>query len=220
MELPVTAIFLPLRSSAGSVWAAVQWAELGNWSHWKITVWKTRLLISRVGSQSVLKALHLWLTTEGLEVDKLWPWHHPLCLSDSDRKHVGICKATKTQGAHSSGRDLQTEIQKVLLTGSLAPMKGLFHQIICPHCPHFTVHIFIFSLHVFYRYPMGPSNFCNIPHARIFFTKWQPDPHDSFSEIILSYKAPTSTKFQPSPNNQPRCWVPLVSGCFSHTCGN
>lgn len=69
-------------------------------------------------------------------------------------------------------------------------MKSLFNQIICPHCPRFSVHIFILSLHVSYGYPMGPANFCTIPHAHIFFSKWQPDPHDSCSEIIFSYKAP------------------------------
>lgn len=147
-----------------------------------------------------------------------WPWHHPLCLSDG--KYVGVCKATETQGAHSSGRGLQPEIQKILLTAHWFLGRAYLTRYICPHCPHFTAHKFIFSLHVFYHYPMGPANFCSIPHAHVFFSKWQPDPHDSSSEIIFFYRAPTGTKFQLSPNNQPRCWVPLVSGCFSHTCGN
>lgn len=91
------------------------------------------------------------------------------------------------------------------INSSLVPRKSLFNQIICPYCPHFSVHIFLLFLYIFYSYPMGRANFCNIPHAHIYFSKWQPDLHDSSSEIILFYEAPKGTKFQPSPNNQLCC---------------
>lgn len=50
---------------------------------------------------------------------------------------------------------------------------------------------------------MGPANFCNmhthfsVSGSQIHMTHPQ--------KLSFFYKAPTDTKFQPSPDNQPRC---------------
>lgn len=73
----------------------------------------------------------------------------------------------------------------------------------------------MFSLYIFYCHPIDPDNFSYIPHTHIFFSKWQPDPHESPSEMIFSYKAPTGTKIaansskptSPSPSCKWHCWL-------------